>query len=114
MSDAPAPVPTSPQTVVVKLANPIQRKGGAITEVTLRKPKAGHLRGLKVEDLFGTDVNALMALLPRITEPPLIVGEIEDLETDDLLEIAGTVKGFFMTMEMREAMAKVMGAQAPA
>lgn len=102
---------TNPQTVTVKLANPIHRKGGDVAEIILRKPKAGHLRGLKVEDLFGTDVNALMALLPRITEPPLIVAEIEDLETDDLLEIAGTVKGFFMTAEMRTAMAKVMGAQ---
>lgn len=110
MSDAPV----SSTSVKVALSTPIKRAGGDITEVTLRKPKAGHLRGLKVEDLFGTDVNALLALLPRITEPPLIVAEIEDLETDDLLEIAGTVKGFFMTTEMREAMAKVMGAQAPA
>ncbi len=102
---------TNPQTVTVKLANPIRRKGGDVSEIILRKPKAGHLRGLKVEDLFGTDVNALMALLPRITEPPLIVAEIEDLETDDLLEIAGTVKGFFMTTEMRAGLAKVMGAQ---
>lgn len=98
-----------PQTITVTLAEPIKRTGGDIAEVTLRKPKAGELRHLKVEDLFATDVNALIVLLPRITNPPLIVSEIEQLETEDLLEIAGAVKGFFMPAAMKEAIAKALG-----
>lgn len=65
MSDAEA----NPQTVKVRLSTPIARKGGDVTEVTLRKPKAGAMRGLKIEDLYSTDVNSLLVLLPRITEP---------------------------------------------
>lgn len=104
---------TVPQSVKVTLCNPIVRKGGDVTEVTLRKPKAGALRGLNVENLYSTDVNSLIVLLPRITEPTLIEREIEDLETEDLIELAGAVKGFFMSGEMKEAIDKLRGAQSP-
>lgn len=93
----------NPQTITVKLAFPIKRKGGDVTEVTLRKPKAGAMRGLKIEDLYSTDVNSLLILLPRITEPTLIAAEIEELESEDLIELAGAVKGFFMSAEMKAA-----------
>lgn len=101
----PEPVegPANPQTIIVKLAFPIKRKGGDVAEVTLRKPKAGAMRGLKIEDLYSTDVNSLLVLLPRITEPTLIPAEIEELESEDLIELAGAVKGFFMSAEMKTA-----------
>ncbi len=102
-----------PQSIKVKLVNPIVRNGGNVTEITLRKPKAGALRGLNVENLYSTDVNSLIVLLPRISEPPLIEREIEDLETEDLIELAGAVKGFFMSGEMKEAIDKLRGAQSP-
>lgn len=111
MSDIPEAAPASEgQTIKVRLAHPIRRKGGDITELTLRKPKAGALRGLKIEDLYQTDVNALLVLLPRITEPALIAAEIEDMESEDLIELAGAVKGFFMSAEMKAAIAKHFGA----
>jgi hypothetical protein len=110
MSDAEAPV-ANPQSVKVKLSTPISRKGGDITELTLRKPKAGQMRGLKIEDLFSTDVNSLLVLLPRITEPTLIAAEIEDMEPEDLIELAGAVKGFFMSAEMKAAINKALGGQ---
>lgn len=97
------------QTVTVKLSTPIKRKGGDVVEVTLRKPKAGAMRGLKIEDLYSTDVNSLLVLLPRITEPTLIEAEIEDLESEDLIELAGAVKGFFMSAEMKAAISKAFG-----
>lgn len=108
MSDTPAPAPAD-QSVKVTLAHPIKRTGGEITTITLRKPKVSALRGLKVEDLYQTDVNALLVLLPRITEPALIAAEIEDMESDDLIELAGAVKGFFMSAEMKAAIAKHFG-----
>lgn len=102
-------VEANPQTVTVQLSTPIRRKGGDITEVTLRKPKAGAMRGLKIEDLYSTDVNSLLVLLPRITEPTLIAAEIEDLESEDLIELAGVVKGFFMSAEMKAAIREAFG-----
>ena len=98
-----------PETVTIQLAEPIQRSGGDITELTLRKPRAGELRGLKVEDLFATDINTLIVVLPRITSPTIAAHEVEQLEADDLLEVAGAVKGFFMPKAIKEAMAKALG-----
>ena len=109
MNEAEIPSPKAPQTVWITLSEPIARKGGDIAELTLRKPRAGELRGLKVGDLFETDVNALMVLIPRISSPTLIAAEVEQLETEDLIEVAGAVKGFFMTAAMKEAVAKQFG-----
>lgn len=106
-----APAPDG-QTIKVRLAHPIKRKGGDVIALTLRKPKAGALRGLKIEELYQTDVNSLLVLLPRITEPTLIPAEIEDMESEDLIELAGAVKGFFMSAEMKAAIARHFG-QAP-
>lgn len=111
MSEAPEAATANPQTITITLATPIRRKGGDVAQITLRKPKAGALRGLKVEDLYGTDVNALIVLLPRISEPPLIAAEIEDLESEDFIELAGAVKGFFMSVEMKAAINRALGAQ---
>lgn len=111
MSEAEAKPETAPaaQTVKITLSNPIVRKGGNIAEISLRKPKASDMRGLKIEDLFSTDVNSLLVLLPRITAPSLIAAEIENMEAEDLIELAGAVKGFFMSAEMKAAISKAFG-----
>lgn len=106
---APAPAAPEGQTITVRLAYPIRRKGGDIAEIVLRKPKAGALRGLKIEELYQTDVNALIVLLPRITQPALIPAEIEDMESEDLIELAGAVKGFFMSAEIKAAIVQQFG-----
>jgi len=103
------PAVAQPQTITVTLTTPIARGDASIAEVTLRKPKTGELRSLKVEDVFNTDVNTLFVLLPRITQPTLTQADVANLETEDLLEIAGAVKGFFMSAPMREAIAKAVG-----
>lgn len=114
MADTLTPEAAKSKIVTVTLSEPIVRGNDKITGITLRKPKAGELRGLKVEDLFTTDVNALCILLPRITMPPLIAADVEQLEADDLLEVAGTVKGFFMPQAMKDALARVTGNESQA
>jgi len=110
MTEAAVPAaPKQRETVTVTLAEPIQRAGGDITAITLRKPRAGELRGLKVEDLFATDINTLIAVLPRITSPVMAAHEVEQLEADDLLEVAGAVKGFFMPEALKVAVKAQFG-----
>lgn len=110
MADAAAPTADNqPQTVTVTLSTPIKRGDAEITQITLRKPKAGALRLLKLEDVFTTDVNTLFVLLPRITQPTLLESDIDNLEPEDLLEIAGAVKGFFMSGAMKAAVVKIAG-----
>lgn len=102
---------TTPECATITLQEPIQRANGEpIAEITLRKPKAGELRGLKVEDLYGSDINSLLVLIPRIASPVLVKEHVEQIGTEDLMEIAGAVRGFFMTAGMKAAVAKAFGA----
>ena len=104
--------PSQPATAAMQeihLETPIQRGEMEIARLHLRKPKAGELRGLQLDNLIAGDVNAVMALLPRITLPPILAEEAEQLEMPDLLACGGAIKGFFMSKEAQTAMARFMG-----
>ena len=91
----------------VTLSSPIERGESTIEKLQLRKPTAGELRGLNISELVALEVTALATLLPRIVEPVLTRDEIDDLEVNDFTDIAGVIRGFFMTrgeQAMMEAM----------
>ena len=94
--------------VEVPLENPIKRGDTTITKVTLRKPKGGEMRGLTTRDLMNGDVNSVIALIPRISEPALIDQEVENLEAEDIAEFSGAISGFFMNAQERAAMNKMI------
>ena len=97
-----------PMFETVKLAAPIKRGDASIEELTLRRPKAGELRGLALNDVMGMDIVAMLTLIPRISEPPLTADEANALDPEDFAEIAGTVRGFFMTRAERGMIEAVM------
>lgn len=82
---------------MTKLIRPIERKSGTITEVTLRMPDTGALRGLKLTNVLQMDVNTMQVLLPRISEPPLLPDEVAGLSPADLLTLSSEAIGFFMS-----------------
>jgi len=108
MSDAPISS-SPPQTVEVTLETPISRESGGVSSISLRKPKAGELRGLNLQDIMQSDVNAMVALLPRISHPFLTPQEVEQLDPADFAELAGAVVGFFYTPSQRAMIAKAFG-----
>ena len=99
MTDQPEPAPAlDPNRFAsITLSTPIPRGATTIDTLTIRKPKAGELRGLTLQDLVGTDVTALLKIIPRISSPVLTQEETDNLEAEDLTEIGGTIRGFFMT-----------------
>lgn len=84
----------NPNTVT--LETPIERAGQKITAVTLRKPRAGELRGVSLTDLLQMDVTALQTVLPRITEPVLHKSEVLNLDPADLVQLGTKVSGFLL------------------
>ena len=84
----------------VTLDQAIQRGETTITEIQLRKPKAGEMRGLNMADVLQMDVNALTTLLPRITTPILTEVEIGNMDPADLLQLGSEVAGFLMRKKM--------------
>src|SRR3546814_12194013 len=67
-SDAVAPADTNRNFVTVTLDDPITIGETVIDKVTLRKPKAGELRGLTLDDLITSDIDTLLKLMPRISK----------------------------------------------
>lgn len=80
---------------------PIQRGEQLITAITLRKPDAGSLRGIKLMDLLQMDVGALSTLLPRITSPALTPADVSKLDPVDLISLGTEVSTFFVPRKDR-------------
>ena len=76
------------------LENPIKRGDTLIETITLIKPNAGTLRGVSLQDVATSDVNALIKVLPRMTYPSLTEHEVVNLELPDMIALAGQVIGF--------------------
>lgn len=89
---------TNPASVKVKLTRPIMRGETEVSEFTLREPNAGALRGVRLSDLLNGDMDSLMVVLPRISEPPIQKHEIDQMGARDLGEVSGQVIGFFMPL----------------
>ena len=64
--------------------------------VEMIKPNAGALRGVRPADLCGSDVDALLTVLPRITVPALTKAECLNLDPVDLIALGGKVIGFVL------------------
>ncbi|KPH62320.1 phage tail assembly protein [Novosphingobium sp. ST904] len=97
----------------VTLATPIIRGETHITSITLKKPMGGELRGLALQDLLQTDVTAILKVIPRISNPPLLQDEADRLPADDLAQIGGTIRGFFLTPAERTALEAMIAEHLP-
>ncbi len=108
MTDEVAQPAKSSKFTPVTLEEPINRGENQVATITLRKPQAGELRGLTIEDIVGTDVNALIKLIPRISDPSLTEEEVAALDVIDIAQCAGAVRGFFMTKEQQARLTKMI------
>lgn len=88
---------TMSTTASITLDTPILRGETSITEVTLRKPRAGELRGVKLSELLQMDVATLRAVLPRISTPMLLATDVDNMDPADLLQLGSEVSGFLLT-----------------
>lgn len=89
-----------PDNVAV-LDTPVKRGSNEITQVTVRKPSSGELRGLHLSELLQLDVASLIKLVPRITE--LTEQEVAKLEPADLVEIGTKVIDFLVQKRTKTA-----------
>lgn len=80
----------------ITLETPIQRGEMQISSISLRKPKAGELRGVNLTDLLQMDVVAVSKVLPRISDPMLTEPDIATLDPADFLALASEVASFLL------------------
>lgn len=85
----------------VTLDTPVQQGKKSHAEITLRKPRAGEMRGLTLTDVLNMDVNALATLLPRITTPILTKDDVLNLDPADLVQLGSEVAGFLVPKKLQ-------------
>lgn len=82
-------------TKTIKLLSPILSGKVEITEITLRKPFAGDLRGIKLINFLDADVDSLVKVLPRISTPTLSEQDVLTMDLVDLSNVFGEIGNFF-------------------
>lgn len=91
------PEPTEPSLPVpkpIELAHPIPYGAGTIATLTLTRPMAGALSGLKLVALAEMDVDTILAVVARSSEQPISVEQLRAVQSVDLvklIEAAATV-----------------------
>ena len=73
------------------------------TEIIVRKPGAGEMRGLTLMGLSQLDYNQLEKLAPRITTPRLDKQLFAELDPADLMQFGGEVMDFLLPTAAKEA-----------
>ena len=86
----------------IDLERPIQRGNKKVACVIVRKPDSGALRGLALTDIIRMDVQPLIKVLPRITEPALTEAEVRGLDPADLFQLGEAVNSFLLPKKYQE------------
>ncbi|KVC58899.1 phage tail protein [Burkholderia stagnalis] len=98
-----SPALDDPNTLT--LDTPLVRGNQTIEAITLRKPKAGELRGVSLSDLVSLDVTALSKVLPRISSPTLTEADVANIDPADLVQLGGIFAGFLMPKAVKSKLA---------
>lgn len=72
-----------------------------ILKVTVRRPKAGELRGLSTVDLIRQEYAAVEAVAPRITSPVMTKADVAALSPADLMTLGSEIAAFFLTKRQK-------------
>lgn len=91
----------TPSPGEITLDTPLTRGEQTITAITIRKPAAGELRGVKLVDLLQMDVAALTLVLPRVTTPTLTAQDVARLDPADLVQLGTAVSDFLLPKAAR-------------
>ncbi|WP_416462770.1 phage tail assembly protein [Sphingomonas sp. VDB2] len=95
---------TGSQMSTVILDAPIVSGDITISEVKVRKPQAGELRGLSLSALLNLDYAALENLLPRITIPTLTKAQIIVMDPSDFTQLGSEVMDFLLPKGAKAAL----------
>jgi len=87
------------ESVTVTLKTPLANATGKPVEsLTLRRPKAGDLRGISQVEILRMVPEPLCTLVGRISDPAFPPSLFWQMEAEDLMELSGAVAGFFVTL----------------
>ncbi|MDC9594184.1 phage tail assembly protein [Xenorhabdus sp. IM139775] len=92
---------TQPEQATVTLEDPIVRGAATISDVIIRKPNSGALRGVRLQALMEMDVDSIMLVLPRITAPALTKNDLLLMSPGDLINLSIEVVNFLLPKSVK-------------
>lgn len=84
------------QHATITLEVPLKRGDNEVATITLHKPNAGNLRGVSLKDCFEMNTDAVVALVPRISDPKITPQEMNSFDPSDLLQFASAIANFVL------------------
>lgn len=99
--------------VTIELEAPLVLGNGeqTIDRITIRKPRAGEMRGLSMFEVMHLDTDTIFKLLPRITTPIIHKAMAEELDPADFANIGKCLAGFFSGKKQRAELIAEMEAE---
>ncbi|MCW7550859.1 phage tail assembly protein [Photorhabdus sp. APURE] len=85
----------------IVLEEPLVRGNSDITEVVVRKPNSGALRGARLQALLEMDVDSMVLVLPRITAPALTKSDLLTMSPGDLINLSVEVVNFLLPKSVK-------------
>lgn len=83
-------------TTVIKLEVPLKRGETEIQQITLHKPNAGQLRGCSLRDAIDLKTDAIVLIVPRISDPKITAQEMNQIDPADLLSMGAALANFLL------------------
>ncbi|OKP03937.1 phage tail assembly protein [Xenorhabdus eapokensis] len=90
-----------PEHATVTLEEPIARGTTSVTDIIVRKPNSGALRGVRLQALMEMDVDSMMLVLPRITAPALTKNDLLLMSPGDLINLSVEVVNFLLPKSVK-------------
>lgn len=89
---------------LITLTEPVKIDGKDVSEIKLRKPMVGELRGLSMSSILQMDITTLSTLFERITMPPMSPDQIAKLDPADFTEMGVKALLFFAKKNQLEGL----------
>ncbi|MGV6840167.1 MAG: phage tail assembly protein [Planktomarina sp.] len=79
------------------LSKAVEIDGKKVTEIKLRQPVAGEMRGVNLSQVILGHTDTMLEVLPRITMPPLTTAQLagEDIDFKDFTGMCNAVVSNF-------------------
>ncbi|MDO9607211.1 MAG: phage tail assembly protein [Brevundimonas sp.] len=90
--------------VRVPLKKPLQRADNKYSSVVLTEPHGSDYQGTSLSFVAQGDYNALITVIPRISDPVIHKQDLQAMKASDLAAISGEVIAFFYTDAQRAAL----------
>lgn len=81
---------------LIPLEFPLKRGETELKTITLHKPNSGSLRGVSLRDCFEMQTDAVVTLVPRISDPKITPQEMAKIDPCDLLQMAAAIANFVL------------------